>query len=147
MHLQRRTQPRGEQVVAMSQKEIEQILIRQLAGYLAMAVFIVDADGNLVFYNEPAEHILGTRFDETGEMAATDWATAWAPTDDDGNALVPEALPLWIALHDRRVASGRFWIRGFDNVSRYIEAVAFPLLGQAERHLGAVSLSWEAVQT
>ena len=39
----------------MSQKEIEQILIRQLASYLAMAVLIVDADGNLVFYNEPAE--------------------------------------------------------------------------------------------
>jgi PAS domain-containing protein len=128
----------------MSQKEIEQILIRQLASYLAMAVLIVDADGNLVFYNEPAEQILGSRFDETGEMAATDWATAWAPTDEAGTALAPEALPLWIALHDRRVASSRLWIHGFDNVPRYIEAVAFPLLGQGQRHLGAVALMWEA---
>lgn len=128
----------------MSQKEIEQILIRQLASYLAMAVFIVDADGNMVFYNEPAERILGTRFDETGEMAATAWATAWTPTDEDGNALAPEALPLWIALHERRVATSRLWIRGFDNVRRFIEAVGFPLLGQGERHLGAVVLMWEA---
>jgi PAS domain-containing protein len=128
----------------MSQKEIELILIRQLASYLAMAVFIVNADGNLVFYNEPAERILGHRFDETGEMAATAWATAWTPTDEKGESLAPEALPLWIALHDRRVATSRFWIRGFDNVPRYIEVVAFPLLGQGERHLGAVSLSWEA---
>lgn len=128
----------------MSQKEIEQILIRQLAGYLAMAVFIADADGNMVFYNEPAERILGTRFDETGEMAAIEWATAWTPTDEAGNALAPEALPLWIALHERRVATSRLWIRGFDNVPRYIETVAFPLLGQGERHLGAVLLMWEA---
>jgi len=128
----------------MSQKEIEQILIRQLASYLAMAVFIVDADGNLVFYNEPAERILGHRFDETGEMTAMEWATAWTPTDEAGNALAPEALPLWIALHERRVATSRLWIRGLDNVPRFIEAVGFPLLGQGERHLGAVVLMWEA---
>lgn len=130
----------------MSQKEIELILIRQLASYLAMAVFIVDAAGNMVFYNEPAERILGHRFDETGEMPATEWATAWMPTDEKGNPVAPEALPLWIALHDRRVATSRFWIRGRDNVPRYIEVVAFPLLGQEERHLGAVSLLWEAEQ-
>jgi PAS domain-containing protein len=128
----------------MAQKEIELILLRQLASYLAMAVFIVDADGNMVFYNEPAERILGHRFDETGEMPATQWATVWTPTDEHGNPLVPEDLPLWIALHDRRVATGRLWIRALDNVPRYIEIVAFPLLGQAGRHLGAVSLLWEA---
>jgi PAS domain-containing protein len=128
----------------MSQKEIELILIRQLASYLAMAVFIVDADGNLVFYNEPAERILGHRFDETGEMPATEWATAWTPTNEKGEPVEPEALPLWIALHDRRVATGRLWIRALDNVPRYIELVAFPILGQGERHLGAVSLLWEA---
>ena len=131
----------------MSQKEIELILLRQLASYLAMAVFIVDADGNLIFYNEPAERILGHRFEETGEMPPTEWATAWMPTDDQGNAVAPEALPLWIALHDRRVATSRFWIRGLDNVPRYIEVVAFPLLGPGDQHLGAVSLLWEAEET
>jgi PAS domain-containing protein len=130
----------------MSHKEIELILIRQLASYLAMAVFLVDAEGNLIFYNEPAERILGRRFDETGEMPTTEWATAWMPTDEKGNAVTPEELPLWISLHDQRVATSRFWIRGLDNVPRYVEVVAFPLLGQGERHLGAVSLLWEAEQ-
>jgi PAS domain-containing protein len=130
----------------MSQKEIELILIRQLASYLAMAVFLVDAEGNLIFYNEPAERILGHRFDETGEMPATEWATAWMPTDEKGNPVPPEELPLWISLHEQRVATSRFWIRGLDNVPRYIEVVAFPLLGQGDRHLGAVSLLWEADQ-
>ena len=128
----------------MSQKEIELILIRQLASYLATAVFLVDADGNLVFYNEPAERILGHRFDETGEMPAREWATVWMPTDKTGKPVPPEGLPLWISLHDRRVATSRFWIHGFDNVPRYIEVVAFPLLGQGDRHLGAVAFLSEA---
>ena len=39
----------------MPQQEIEMILVRQLASYLAMPIFIVDPQGTLVFYNEPAE--------------------------------------------------------------------------------------------
>ena len=52
----------------MSQKPIELILMRQLASTLAMPIFLVDADGTLAFYNEPAERVLGMRFEETGEM-------------------------------------------------------------------------------
>lgn len=35
----------------MPQKAIELILTRQLASYLAMPIFLVDAAGTLVFYN------------------------------------------------------------------------------------------------
>ena len=49
---------------------IQIILARQLAGYLSVPVFLVDQNGNLLFYNEPAELILGQRFDETGAMPA-----------------------------------------------------------------------------
>ena len=45
----------------MSQKAIELILMRQLASSLAMPIFLVDPSGNLVFYNEPAEQLLGSR--------------------------------------------------------------------------------------
>ena len=48
--------------------EIEIILNRQLADCLSIPVFITDTTGNLIFYNEPAEIILGTSFEETGEM-------------------------------------------------------------------------------
>src|SRR5215831_7018723 len=117
----------------MAQKPIELILIRQLASTLAMPIFLVDADGTLVFYNEPAERVLGRRFEETGEMPPTEWATTWAPTDEDGRPLAPERLPLTIAVAERRPAHGTFWIRGLDNVRRRIEAMAFPLLGSPDR--------------
>ena len=56
----------------MSQQEIEVILARQLAEYLNMAIFIVDPSGDLLYYNEPAEAILGSRYVETGPMSASD---------------------------------------------------------------------------
>jgi hypothetical protein len=34
-----------------SQKEIELILARQLASYLVMPIFIVDLQGNIIYYN------------------------------------------------------------------------------------------------
>jgi PAS domain-containing protein len=127
----------------MSQKEIEIILTRQLASYLALPIFIVDLDGNLIFYNERAELILGQHFEETGEMPAETWATVFQPIDQKGESLSPEALPLMIALTERRPAHRRFWIRGLDNVLRHIEVSAFPIIGQADRHLGALALFWE----
>jgi PAS domain-containing protein len=127
----------------MSQKEIEVILTRQLASYLAMPIFIVDPQGTLVFYNEPAEMILGLRFDETGEMPFSEWATVFTPMDEHGTPLAPAALPLAIALGERRPAHGDFYIRGLDHVFRHIEVTAFPLIGQSGRNLGAVALFWE----
>ena len=65
---------------------IQIILARQLAGYLSIPVFLVDQAGNLLFYNEPAELILGLthRFDETGAMPAEVWSTAFTPEDGSG---------------------------------------------------------------
>ncbi len=131
----------------MPQKAIEIILTRQLASYLATPIFIVDPAGALIFYNEPAEIVLGLRFEETGEMPASEWATAFAPTDEHGKSLAPESLPLMIAVNERRPAHGRMWIRGLDGVRRLIEVSAFPLIGHADRHLGAFSVFWETAAT
>jgi PAS domain-containing protein len=130
----------------MSQKDIEVILTRQLASHLAMPIFIVDPAGTLIFYNEPAETILGLRFEETGEMSANEWAKAYRPMDEDGELLPPESLPLLVTVAKRRPAHGRLWIRGLDNVFRHIEVSSFPLLGQRDRLLGAVAVFWEVTE-
>jgi len=128
----------------MSQKEVEVILTRQLASYLATPIFIVDPQGNLVFYNEPAERILGYRFDETGEMPLTEWATLFHPCDGAGNRLPPEKLPLVIALRERCPSHSQFWISGLDGTVHNIQVTAFPLICQSERFLGAVAMFWES---
>ena len=53
----------------MSQQPLELILARQFADSLTMAVFLVDPEGNLLFYNEAAEDILGIRFSITSISA------------------------------------------------------------------------------
>ncbi len=128
----------------MPQQAIEVILMRQLASYLAMPIFVVDPAGNLLFYNEPAEALLGRRYEETGEMPVEEWSRIFQPTTADRSPLPSEALPLVIALQQRRAAHLAFQIRGLDGVSRQLEVTAFPLDGQGGRHLGAVAIFWEA---
>jgi PAS domain-containing protein len=127
----------------MFPKEIEVILARHLASCLVMPIFIVDPAGTLVFYNEPAEPILGCRFEETGEMPASQWSTIFTPMNETGEQLPPEHLPLIIALQERRPAYRKFWILGLDNVMRHLEVTAVPLIGQADRFLGAMAIFWE----
>jgi PAS domain-containing protein len=125
---------------------IQIILTRQLAGYLSVPVFLVDPGGNLLFYNEPAEVILGRRFEETGPMPAETWSSDFHPVDDGGRPLPPGDLPLMITLAERRPACKRFHIRGMDGVSRHIEVASIPIVGLQGDFLGAVAVFWEIPQ-
>jgi PAS domain-containing protein len=127
----------------MAQKEIEVILTRQLAGCLSTPAFIIDVAGSVIFYNEAAERILGQKFDEAGEMPASRWTTIFRPTDDAGLTIPPEGLPLMVALEQRRPAHRTLWIQGIDGPKRRIEITALPLMGQADRFLGALAMFWE----
>ena len=128
----------------MSQQEIEVILSRHLSECLAMPIFIVNPGGDLIFYNEPAEAILGQNYTETGTMPAKEWATIFQPFDAEGNPLSPDDLPLIIALKEHHPAHKVFNIHGKDGVLREIEVTAFPLIGQADRFLGALAIFWES---
>ena len=127
----------------MPQHEIEIILARQLASYLAVPIFLVDPDGTLLFYNEPAEVILGRRFEETGAMPLDEWSEVFQPIDEDGSPLAPSELPIVIALREGRPAHRGFGIHGLDGKLRSIEATSYPLIGQAGRQLGAIAVFWE----
>jgi PAS domain-containing protein len=125
------------------QHPIELILMRQLASQLSTPVFLVDPDGTLVYFNEPAEGILGQRFDEVGPMPAERWSTVFTPQDDGGHPMAAGDLPLMRAMRDRRPAHARLVIRGLDRRSHQIDVTAFPLVGVAGRFVGAVALFWE----
>ncbi|HSA81369.1 MAG TPA: hypothetical protein VLE23_11155 [Geminicoccaceae bacterium] len=122
---------------------IQIILTRQLAGYLSVPLFLVDPKGDLLFYNEAAEVILGQRFEETGAMPAEVWASAFTPVDHQGQPIPPEDIPLMIALTKQRPAYKRFYIRGMNGVRRQIEVAAIPILGLKREFLGAAALFWE----
>ena len=122
---------------------IQIILTRQLAGYLSVPVFLVDPKGNLLFYNEAAEAILGRRFEETGAMSAKTWSSIFTPLDDQGEPIAPRELPLMVTLAKRRPAYKRFYIQGLNGHRRHIEVAAIPIAGLKGDFLGAVALFWE----
>ena len=111
-----------------------------------MPVFLVDPEGNLLFYNEPAEELLGRRYEETGAMPAAEWATAFKPVDETGKPIPPERLPLMITLSQKRPAYQRFSIRGLDGIARQLEVTSIPLTGLNGELLGAAALFWELTE-
>ena len=126
----------------MSAPEIEIILNRQLADCLSVPVFIVDPDGTLLFYNEPAEKILGKRFEDTGEMLVNQWSTIFIPVDNDGNKLPPDQLPLVKTLNTKQPAHGTFRINSLDGRFIKISVTSYPIIGRSKKFTGAVAIFW-----
>jgi PAS domain-containing protein len=122
--------------------QIELILLRQVAAHLATPFFLVDPDGMLLYYNEPAEAILGLRYEEAGEMPLTEWGTLFEPTDSSGVPLALEEVPLVAAVQQDRPVQGPCWIKGMDGVPRHLAVTALPLHGSRGVKLGAMAVFW-----
>jgi PAS domain-containing protein len=129
--------------VARRQMHLALILARELATQLATATFIADSDGDLVFYNEAAEEILGRTFAEAGSMPAAEWNSLFAIEDLEGAPLPLERNPGWIALAERRPAHARLRLVGLDGVKRQISATALPLFSNPTDVVGMVAVFWE----
>jgi PAS domain-containing protein len=128
----------------MTQREVELILVRQLASYLTIPIFVVDPAGTLIFFNEPAEPLIARRFEETEEMSLEEWTAMLRPGDEDGTPLPHDERPLVVALEQRRPTHSKLWITGHEGARVPISVTAFPIVGQAGRNLGAVALFWGA---
>lgn len=127
----------------MAQKPIELILLRELAGQLAMPVTIADADGNVVFFNRPAERLYGFRFDEVGELPYARLRAMFNPVDAEGTPIPLESMPLGVALLQRRPKQGRMTIHEADGTPHLITITSVPLEGQGGLNIGAMAIFWE----
>jgi PAS domain-containing protein len=116
--------------------------MRQLASGLAVPMLLADENGDLLFFNEPAEVLLGERFDDVGELGLEERQRIFAFRDSQGTPLPLEQVPLVVALREQRPVHRRVWLRGFDGGDREIEVTAFPLLGGGGHLIGAVAMFW-----
>ena len=126
----------------MAQHDIALILMRQLASGLAVPMLVADEQGDLLYFNEPAEILLGQRFDELGEMPLEQRRTIFAFRNSDGQPLAADQPPLIVALREQRPVGRLVWLRGFDGRDRELEVVAFPLLGGGGHLIGGVAMFW-----
>jgi PAS domain-containing protein len=127
----------------MAAYEIEIILNRQLADCLSIPVFITDVAGNLIFYNEAAEEVLGKRFEETGEMPVEEWSTVFKPLDKKGNPLPPEELPLVRTLKEELPHHKSFIIESLKGQLQNISVTSYPIISRTGKFLGAVAIFWK----
>ena len=123
---------------------IEIILNRQLADCIALPVFITDTKGNLIYYNEPAEEVLGRRFEDTGEMPVEMWSTIFKQSDESGKIIPPDELPLVRTLKNELPHHKTFWIESLKGKREQISVTAYPIIGRATRFMGAVAIFWKS---
>jgi len=125
---------------------IELILSRQLADCLNMPVFQTDTTGNLLFYNESAEDILGKRYEDTGEMKVDEWGTVFKNKDDEGNSIPSEELPLVKTLLNKLPYHKTFWIESLQGTAVRISVTSYPIIGRSATFLGAMAIFWRTTE-
>ncbi|MBA3653261.1 MAG: PAS domain-containing protein [Actinobacteria bacterium] len=125
-------------------KSLLLILARELATNVATPIFVVDPEGTLVYYNEPAESVLGASFATTGELSFGEWGQRWNPEDPEGGTIEPYDLPLARAFREKRAAHSPMWITALDGERRLISVTSVPLLGPDDELMGAIAIFWQS---
>jgi len=125
------------------ERSLQIILARNLLSSLSTPAFLVDHEGNLLFFNEAAGVMLGRRYEETGRMRAEEWTAMFGPFDDDGAPIHWSQVPLTAALRGNRPSHAEYRIRSANGVDHDIEASAFPIVGDDGFH-GAMVVFWPA---
>jgi PAS domain-containing protein len=106
-------------------------------------MFLMDAEGTLVFYNDAAEQLIGRRFSELGEVPSEQFGEVLALSNADGSKLRRRDSPAGIAFFERRPAHLRLGATGYDGVRRVVEATAYPLFGTEGEMHGVVNVFWQ----
>jgi PAS domain-containing protein len=127
-------------------KPLPLILARELAANLPTPMFLLDARGVLVFYNDAAALLIGKPFAELGEIPASDFGAVLELATADGEPIRRRDAPAGVAFFEHRPAHRRLFATSYDGVRRFVDATAFPLLGSNGELYGVISVFWEQAQ-
>jgi PAS domain-containing protein len=129
----------------MERKQPDLVLIvaRSFATKLATPTLIIDANGNLVYFNDAAAEVLGRSYLDVGSLPASRWQELFEPRTIDEEPLSPEQTPGGVALRERRPVHGSFAFRSLDGREREITVTAFPLFSHPDEIVGVMSIFWE----
>lgn len=124
-------------------KPLPLILARELASNLATPMFLLDARGVLVYYNDAAAILIGKPFAETGEIPGEEFGAMLQMKSLAGGPIRRRDTPAGVAFFERRPAHSRLAATGYDGVERVVHATAYPLFGTNEEMHGVVSVFWQ----
>ena len=124
-------------------KALALIVARELAANLATPMFLVDSAGQLVFYNEAAEQVVGRSGADLGEISAIEWGKMLDLRTPDGSDLSIRDTPPSVAFNERRPAHALLDARTLDGERKVFEVTAYPLFAKAHEMDGVVTVFWE----
>lgn len=124
-------------------KSLVLIRAKHLAESVTRPSFLADNQGDLIFYKEAAEVLLGRAYADAGPMPASEWADIFDVRDRDGAPFPLEKMPGWIALQQHRPNLGHLQFTALDGKDRFIAVCAIPLFATPEQFEGALIIFWE----
>ena len=123
-------------------KSLPLILAREFAANLATPMFLIDANGMLVFYNDAASLLLGKPFAELGEITGNEFGAVLDLTTTDGAPVRRRDSPAGIAFYEGRPAHATVLASAYDGTRREYEATAYPLFATTGDMHGVIAVFW-----
>jgi PAS domain-containing protein len=124
-------------------KSLPLILARELSANLATPMFLLDARGMMVFYNDAAALLIGRPFTEMGEIAASEFGADLELATPDGAPLRRRDSPSGVAWLERRPAHQTILATMYNGRRLLLDNTAYPLFGAAGEMHGVISVFWE----
>jgi PAS domain-containing protein len=120
------------------------ILARELAANLATPMFLIDAEGTLVFFNEAAELMLGRSYGEVGAITALEFGTMLDTAYLDGTPMRRRDSPAGVAFYSRKPCHRTLLATTLDGTRDQFEVTAYPLFGHVGDMHGVLTVFWRA---
>lgn len=123
-------------------KDLVLIDARAFAERLSTPTLITDSIGNLVYYNEAAEMLLGRPFAEAGEMPAVEWSQIFTVRRLDGSPMPLEEMPGGMALLEHKPAHGKLLIKALNGIEYKLAVTGLPIFTGEKEPVGIIALFW-----
>ena len=127
-----------------SEPSLPLILARELAANLATPMFLIDAGGTLVYFNEAAELLLGKSYGEIGGITALEFGTMLDLENVDGTPMRRRDSPAGVAFYEREPAHRTLLATTLDGSRQPFEVTAYPLFGHVGDMHGVLTVFWRA---
>lgn len=123
-------------------KSLVLIRAKHLAESVTTPMLLIDAEGNLVFYNEAAEALLGAPFTNVGQVPASEWQAQFKVRGRHDDPAPLETMPGWADLQGERPGLGHVRLTTMDGTDLFIAVCAFPLFTSQDQFDGALVIFW-----
>jgi PAS domain-containing protein len=124
-------------------KSLVLIRAKHLAESVTTPMFIIDNDGNMIFFNEAAEVKVGRAFADVGQIPVAEWQEQFKVRELDDTPAPLESMPGWFQLQKERPGLGELMFTTFDGRDLRIAVCALPLFSGEDQFEGALVLFWE----